>query len=62
MGTVELEIDKLKQELQDLRKKVDLMMEERQSVLAMIMAEHSLKDFFSDEPILYSEKDLKVKY
>ena len=62
MGAVEPEIKKMKRELHDLQKKVDLMLEEKQSIQVMITSERSLGEFFSDEPAIYSEKDLKVKY
>lgn len=62
MGAVESEIKNMKQELRDLQKKVDSMLDERQSILAMITTERSLSEFFLDEPAIYSEKDLKVKY
>lgn len=62
MGAVESEIKSMKQELRDLQKKVDSMLDERQSILAMTATERSLSEFFLDEPAIYSEKDLKVKY
>ena len=52
----------MKRDLRDLQKKVDAMMDERLSIEAMMTSEHSLSEFFSDAPVIYSEKDLKVKY
>ncbi|MBI2184694.1 MAG: hypothetical protein HYU39_07035 [Thaumarchaeota archaeon] len=52
----------MKRELNDLKKKVDLMVDELEPFLTMKASEPSLKRFFTDEPVLYSEKDLKVKY
>ncbi|MCL5319214.1 MAG: hypothetical protein M1503_13295 [Thaumarchaeota archaeon] len=62
MGAAGSEIKKMKRELRDLQKKVDAMMDERLSIEAMMTSERSLSEFFSDEPVIYSEKDLKVKY
>lgn len=60
--TIEVEIKEIKVMLGALNKKLDELVQERETTAMMIMSQHSLKDFLATEPDLYSTKDVKVAY
>jgi len=45
-----------------LNKKVDVLIEDKETLSVMVLAERSLKDFLETEPDVYSVKDIEVKY
>jgi hypothetical protein len=45
-----------------LNKKIDLLIENRETLSVMFLAEKSLKGFLGKEPDAYSMKDVKVRY
>ncbi len=60
--TIELEIREVKRMVGELSKKLDALVQDRETVAMIIMSEQSLKGFLAAEPDLYSTKDLKVAY
>jgi len=60
--TIEVEIKEIKEMLGELKKKLDALVQERETVAMMIMSQQSLKDFLMSEPDLYSIRDVKVAY
>ena len=60
--TVEVDLKEMKDLLCMLNKKIDLLIENRETLSVMFLAEKSLKDFLSEEPDVYSMKDVKVRY
>ena len=60
--TIEIDLKEIKNLLSVLNKKIDLLIENRESLSLMLLAEKSLKDFLSGEPDVYSIKDVKVRY
>ena len=64
VGNTEIEVDikEIKGLLEALNKKMDLLLERRETLSMMVLAEKSLKSFLEEEPDLYSVKDLKVRY
>jgi hypothetical protein len=60
--TIEVDLKEIKNLLSALNKKVDVLIEDREILSVMILAERSLKDFLETEPDVYSVKDIKVKY
>ena len=52
----------IKNLLSMLNKKIDLLIESRETLGLMFLAEKSLKTFLSEEPEVYSIKDVKVRY
>jgi len=64
VGNTEIEVDikEIKGLLEALNKKIDLLLERRETLSMMVLAEKSLKSFLEEEPDLYSVKDLKVRY
>jgi hypothetical protein len=64
VGNTEIEVDikEIKGLLEALNKKMNLLLERRETLSMMVLAEKSLKSFLEEEPDLYSIKDLKVRY
>jgi len=60
--TAEIDLKEIKDLLSMLNKKIDLLIEDRETLSVMFLAEKSLKDFLSEEPDVYSIKDVKVRY
>ncbi len=59
---IEAEMREIKELLTVLNRKLDLLMENREALSMMKLAEGSLKAFFEVEPVLYALDDLRVRY
>lgn len=60
--TIEVDLREIKSLLSVLNKKIDMLIEDRETLSLMVLTERSLKDFLEKEPDVYSVKDLKVRY
>jgi len=60
--TVEVDLKEIKNLLSLLNKKIDVLIESRDTLSLMLLAEKSMKDFLIEEPDVYSMKDVKVRY
>ena len=60
--TIEVEIKEIKEMLQQLHKKLDGLVQDRETLAMMTISRQSLKDFLANEPDLYFAKDVKVTY
>jgi len=60
--TIEVEIREIKEMLEQLNKKLDAFVHDRETVAMMTIAQQSLREFLTNEPDLYSVKDVKVAY
>jgi len=60
--TIEVEIKEIKEMLDELNRKIDTLVQDRETLAMMVTSEHSLKHFLVHEPDLYSTKDIKVRY
>ena len=60
--TVEVDLKEIKNLLSLLNKKIDVLIESRETLSLMLLAEKSMKDFLIEEPDVYSMKDVKVRY
>ena len=60
--TIDTDIEVIKELLSALNVKMDLLLENRETMSIMTLAEKSLKEFLEREPDLYSINDLKVRY
>lgn len=60
--STDVDIQEIKQSIQELNRKVDELLEEKELVSVMKISEKCLADFISEEPAIYSLKDLKVRY
>ena len=59
--TIEVDLKEIKNLLSTLNEKIDVLLEGRDTLSLMALAEKSLKDFLEKEPDLYSIKDIKAK-
>jgi len=60
--TIEVDLKEIKNLLSALNKKIDMLIENKETLSLMTLAEKSLKDFLQKEPDVYSIKDIKVRY
>jgi hypothetical protein len=60
--TVEVDIKEIKELLSALNSKIDMLIENRETLTVMMLAERSLKEFLEKEPDIYSIDDIKVRY
>ena len=59
--TIEVELREIKSLLSELKKKMDVLLEEKETSAMMGLSEKSLKDFLAKEPDIYTIKDIKAK-
>ena len=62
MCGLQSDMGEIKQMLRKLNKKLDRLLDQRETVVAMALSEHSLGSFLEREPNIYSRKDIKVSY
>jgi hypothetical protein len=60
--TIEVDLREIKNLLSALNKKIEMLIEDRETLSLMVLAEKSLKDFLQKEPDVYSVKDIKVRH
>jgi hypothetical protein len=60
--TIEVDIREIKEILSALNSKIDVLIENRETLSLMMLAERSLKEFLEKEPDIYSISDIKVRY
>ncbi|ASJ17528.1 hypothetical protein A3L04_00060 [Thermococcus chitonophagus] len=53
---------RIERRLEVVEKMLEELLEQEEIYSLMKLSEDSLEEFFSDEPDIYSEKDLKVRY
>ena len=59
--TIETDLKEIRNLLSTLNKKIDVLIEDKESLQYMVLAEKSLKDFLEKEPDIYTVKDIKTK-
>lgn len=59
--TIEVELKEIKSLLSEVNKKLDSLLEERETAALMVLEEQSLKDFLEKEPDIYTVKDIRAK-
>jgi hypothetical protein len=59
--TIEVDLREIKNLLSELNKKIDVLIEEKETLALMALSEKSLKDFLEKEPDIYTVKDVKAK-
>ena len=60
--TIESELKDIKKQMNEISKKLDDLLSNRELIAMMKLSEISLKDFLESEPDIYSTNDLKVRY
>ena len=59
--TIETDLKEIRNILSTLNKKIDVLIEDKETLQYMVLAEKSLKDFLEKEPDIYTVKDIKAK-
>jgi formylmethanofuran dehydrogenase subunit E len=59
--TIEVELKEIKSLLSKVNKKLDSLLEERETEILTVHQEETLKEFLEEEPDIYSIKDVKTK-
>ena len=59
--TIEVDLKEIKNLLTTLNKKIDVLIEDKETIQFMTLAEKSLKEFLESEPDVYTVKDIKSK-
>ena len=60
--TIEVDIREIKDLVSALNKKIDVLIEARESLSVMMLAQRSLMGFLEEQPDIYSIDDVKVRY
>ena len=60
--TIEVDLREIKNLLSALNKKIEMLIEDRETLSLMVLAGKSLKGFLKKEPDVYSVKDIKVRH
>lgn len=56
------ELMRIEKKLEHIERLLNELLEVKEGYAIMKLSEESLRDFLEDEPDLYSEEDLKVRY
>jgi hypothetical protein len=59
--TIETDLKEIRNLLSTLNKKIDVLIEDKENLPYMVLAEKSLKEFLENEPNIYTVKDIKAK-
>jgi hypothetical protein len=59
---IEAEVRDIKQHVVEISKKIDELLQERETFSMMKLAEQSLSRYVESEPDIYKIEDLKVRY
>ena len=59
--TIETDLKEIRTLLSTLNKKIDVLIEDKENLPYMVLAEKSLKEFLEQEPDIYTVKDIKTK-
>ena len=59
--TIEVELKEIRSLLSAVNRKLDCLLEEKETESIMALEEQTFKEFLSEEPDIYSLKDLKTK-
>lgn len=62
MTGIEAEVHEIRQQVADISKKLDILLEERETLGMMRLSEKALYQFLDEEPELYSIHDIKAAY
>jgi len=62
MTGIEAEVHEIRQQVEEISKKLDILLEERETLGIMKLSEKALYKFLDDEPDLYSVNDIRAAY
>jgi regulator of replication initiation timing len=59
---IEAEVHEIRQQVEEISKKLDILLEEHETLGIMKLSEKALYKFLDEEPDLYSVNDIKAAY
>jgi len=62
MTGIEAEVHEIRQQITEISRKLDILLEERETLGIMKLSEKALYKFLDEEPDLYSVDDIKAAY
>ena len=62
MTSIEAEVHEIRQQVTEISRKLDVLLEERETLGIMKLSEKALYQFLDEEPDLYSVNDIKAAY
>ncbi len=62
MTGIEAEVHEIRQQITEISRKLDILLEERETLGSMKLSEKALYKFLNEEPDLYSVDDIKAAY
>ncbi|MDD4137068.1 MAG: hypothetical protein PHT99_04125 [Methanoregula sp.] len=62
MTGIEAEVHEIRQQVEEISKKLDILLEERETLGIMKLSEKALYTFLDEEPDLYSVNDIRAAY
>ena len=62
MTGIETEVHEIRQQVEEISKKLDILLEERETLGITKLSEKALYTFLDEEPDLYSINDIKAAY
>lgn len=62
MTGIEAEVHEIRQQITEISRKLDILLEERETLGIMKLSEKVLYKFLDEEPDLYSVDDIKAAY
>lgn len=62
MTGIEAEVHEIRQQITEISRKLDILLEERETLGIMKLSEKALYKFLNEEPDLYSVDDIKAAY
>jgi hypothetical protein len=62
MMNIEAEVNEIRLQVNEISKKLDLLLQERETLAVMKVSEQALYTFLEEEPDLYSVRDIRAAY
>jgi hypothetical protein len=62
MMNIEADVKEIRKLVNEMSKKLDLLLQERETLAVMKVSEQALSTFLEEEPDLYSIRDIKAAY
>lgn len=62
MMNIEADVKEIRQQVNEISRKLDLLLQERESLAVMKVSDQALYTFPEEEPDLYSIRDVKAAY
>lgn len=62
MMDIEADVREIRQQVAEISRKLDLLLQERDTLAVMKVSEQALYPFLEEEPDLYSVRDIKAAY